>query len=164
MSSRQVINEWLQEIVDRVKTRIEPFIGDFEEPDLSPEQQRDRVSQVLNTGKEPDYTADHIAEHIWTLAIDAAHEQGYEEGTAIMVANMACEQLGYPRTANADYTAQLRKRYRQKSNLGAALRALNYKSFADAVNQLKMGDKEPKDIERELIYKALQGLPTKRRS
>lgn len=161
MKASQVINEWLQDAVDEVKGRIEQFIGDFEDPGLTPEEQRYRVDQLLNTGEEPDIMANHIAEHVWTLAIDVARDLGHEEGSAIMIANMACKQLGYPRVANAEALAKLRKRYRQKTDLGAALRALHYDSFAAAVNDLEMGEKDPKSIEQELIYRALsQGVRT----
>jgi hypothetical protein len=154
MRACQVINEWLDELVDQVISRIEPFLGDYEDPDMTPDMQRERVQHVMNTGQEPDYTGDAIAENIWTLAMDAAHDLGCGE-SASMVADRVCTKLGYPRKFNADALAQLRKRFRQKSDLGAALRALQYKSFAHAVNDLDMGEKEPKDIEQDLILRAL---------
>jgi hypothetical protein len=57
--------------VDRVIRKIEQFLGDVE-------------------GGDP-------AENCWTLAIDAAHECGYDGDMGIRIAKAACAQLGYPR-------------------------------------------------------------------
>jgi len=56
--------------VDKVARMIQGFLGDTE------------------GGSE--------SENCWTLAIDAAHEAGYVDDSAIRIAKAACRQLGYP--------------------------------------------------------------------
>jgi hypothetical protein len=168
MNARKAIDETMAEyydtVVDRIVARVEQSIGDVELDELTTAEQRERLDHVLSTGHEPDFTGDKVAENAWTLCIDAAHSMGFEGEHATVLANRACEKMGVKRTANYDALKQLRQRYKSKNNLAAALKALHYGSFAQAVNDLKAGDKDPKEIEQELIWKALStGVRIRRR-
>ena len=166
-----IIEGEFSDLVQHVVDYAEQHLGDYDSPELSHEEQRARVKAVLS-GK-PDPGADMLwnkdeaaaAENCWTLCIDAAEELigRHNPELAEVVARAACEYLGYERPGKA--TAVSRLQGRRKSSLGAALKTLQYGSFAAAVNDLKMGDDEPKDIEQELIWKALtQGVdPGKRK-
>ena len=165
-----IIEGEFSDLVQHVVDYAEQHLGDYDSPELSHEEQRARVKAVLS-GK-PDPGADMlwnkdeavVAENCWTLCIDAAVELVGRENQELaeVVARAACEKLGYGRSAQAEAVRKLQGR--RKSSLGAALRALQYGSFASAVNDLKMGDDDPKDIEQELIWRALnQGVDPSRR-
>lgn len=155
MSAKVVIVEWINEFADMIVADVYPRLKDLDHSgDLDRGDQVRRADHILKTGNEPDSVRDEMAEKVFTLCTDAAQRLGFD-GDPYLVVSRACEKLGFPRSFNASALSNLRTRGGVDSNIGAALKSLKYGSFAQAVKDLKIDKKSPKEAEQDIILKAL---------